>query len=1019
MDVLDWLNTVLAQARWLRSPEEALGLLPDIGVDAPATVQMIEGRDRYSGFPVAFADRLREPVAEFASARLSEQVEGNGGEQLKDLSPDRLGRDALVLALAELLVEAGELGQRSTSLVILELARQCSAICSGDLSGIERRMPALQAQLSRNQPRLAGMDPEQRGAALAKIAWSLSARLSFAWAMAGKLNPTVRPTRLHQALVANKAALVIAHGQLELPRDASLLAALSGIKTARDQLQAVHTGVTAACRHAFSTDTPAAKAVRDLAGTRSDPASLALDPAIATYVLNDLEEIAPSRVLASAGVGRAQVRILTDRRAIPALAAGYARMCRVARSWDLLACAANRCVPIEVTAKKVKCRLGDLFGRPYRLLAPRGATFQAETYIVGVSREHLMESASKKAKDRGIAVFAALSGIWRSLEEEATHLDGLCSPPDGAWYAAFPTGKAAEDFAEKVRRRFRPPLQLDLAPLGPVVSLDHGATVSVRIEGGDCAGGWDGERLRVRGAAVDRALGGVGDGDTHSDLGALGDALARSAKPEPPPPKPAVEEAAPPPPTPTISLADMGADPFMSEAPPADEDEARDSSAFGFADDEAPAETEAAPRDVFSTSMDSLDSDLSFGGDDPFSSAVSETEEPAYKGPDDPFATMQPHVMPEISDTPSLPPAAAADEDAFASIEREEPADDLGGASEDPLISNPPLGEDSLGLPTGLDKDDPFKDSLDASQDLEESSADMDMEIVDDDDSEIYDDPDSAGLFFLPPPTKEQLESLGEYVPDEEEAPPPRTLVPERSLDSLDQSIDEPGTLVPEVSVDAAAGTLVPDDLDAYDFEDEDKEESRISLTPEIAEAGNLLNIESAEGADFGFTSEGTGDLDAVIGQLAESQEVVMDPPSQDRDLGLEEGEEGFMVAGAKDDPFGFAAIDGASDSLPIDVGGVGVSSDDLRHLFEGYVWLEHEGTLVFGRQYGDDRLVDVHRYELGQLDEAYKRFIHDKAEERFIPQTESSLTLADGTPVNDLDVAALKEALAAEGSQG
>ena len=1068
MDVLDWLNIVLSEARWLRSPEEALALLPDIGVDAPAHVKMIEGRDQYTGFPVAFADRIREPLAEFIVNRVSEQVEGRGGEQLRDLSPDKLGRDELVLALANLLVEAGELGRRSTSLVMLELARQSSLLCSGDMGGVERRMPAVQSQLGRYLPKLASMEPEARGAALARVAWSLSARLSFAWAMAGKINPHVRPTRLHQALVGNKAALVVAHGHLDLPRDAAMLAALCGIKTAREQLEAVHVGVTAACRHAFGTDTPAAKALRDLAGTRSDPASLALDPGISNWVLNGLEDIAPTRVLTSAGVGRAQLRILTDRRAIPALAAAYARVCRVARGWDVLSCAANRAVPVEISDKKIRCAMGDLHGQPYRLLAPRGKDFNRETYIVGVNREHLFEAAAKKAGDRGVAVYAALSKRWVSLAENATHGEGAISSPNGAWFAAFPTGTAAEAFATEVDRRFRSPIQLDLAPLGPVVSLDSNATVVVRIEGGPCIGGWDGETLNIRGGAVDRAMGSADEG-AHAGLAAIGAEFARqAAKPAP--------KADPPPSTsrPVVTLPDTAAaDPFASGAPPEDED--RDSG-FGFASERptkpkskpkpkpksksAPRSPAPAPEagDIFSTSFDSDGSDLSFGGDDPFSTSMPVETPESYSGPDDPFATMMPDAPQSSPQTPSIPPMAEASEDAFAGIEREESVDeDLGGASEDPLISNPPLGEDSLGFATAPPKADPFSESLDQSS-LDEASGDMAMEIVDDDDSEFIEDVDSAGIFFLPPPTPEQLESLGARLGEDVSEPPSpvfdpipstptepsaRTLIPERSLDSLDRSLDEPATLVPELSIDAPTGTLVPDDLAAYDFEDASEDASDgaspVGIAPAVAEPDNLLSIAGAD-ADFGFTDAGEGDVGEVLDQLAADQEVVLDQPSVDRDdLDLAGGTSaGFMVAGPAaepeppppdDDPFGFATVgDGEepvdgdpfaqaeADEVAENPGDGGFSSDDLRHLFDGYVWLEHEGTLVFGRRYGEDRLVDVHRYELGQLTEGYRSFMLDKVDERFVPQTDDVLVIADGTPLNDVDVVQLQDALSSGG---
>ena len=965
MDVLDWVNAVLSEARWLSTPDEALSILPDVGVDAPAIVQIGSAHDAAPRMPVAFSDALREPVAEFMAARLADHIEDGVSEQISDITPDRLAKDKLVLALSSLLIEAAELGQRSTSLVMLELSRQTAAIGSGNLADLGRRHPVQKSQLERLLPRMAKLDPAKKGAILAKVAWSLSARLSFSWAMAGKLNPAARPTRLHQAIVRNKLALVLSRGGIQLPRDLALVAAITGVRTTLEHLTAVHAGLLGAIKHALKDDSAAAKTLRALAGSRKDPEALALDGAISGWVLNGLEDVAPSRVLAGAGVSRDQLKILTDRRAVPALASAWQRICKALRTWDLLTSSASLCLPIDLSTGTPRSVMGELRdGRPWTLLVPAGKGGSQELHVVGVDRTAVVEAAQAKSAERGVAVFAALSGVWLSLGE---HLDGgVLSPASGPWFAVFEDGGTAREFARTVERRFRPPLQLDLAPLGPIVSLAPGAGVSAQVVSGVVLGGWTGESLAVRGPAVDLALGASGEVRAEPAPEARGSFIA---PPEPidPAPREALDEVL------SRKAEPLAAPPEVTSDPPTDDpfstgkDAGTISAGFKFGD--GPGKPIEPAQDPFSRGgeLEPEESGLSLGGDDPFNSAPA----PAADAAADPFA--QAPSAPKA--TPSLPPEPVADPSAFDDIE----ADPLAGPpsalslADDPLVSNPPLSEDSLGLGGDDLGPDPFAASMD------DDPEPADLEIVDDDDSEFTHDPESGGIFFLPPPPDAEI-GTGE---DDSS----RTLVPEASLDS------------------------------------------QLPADPE-----NLLNLDAgATDSQFGFTDAAPElDKDAVE-SLVDDAEVVVDQPSEDR-LGLEiSGDAGFMVAGpaepppppepeegeddpfASDDPFGDVPerVEDTPSGDPFEgTGPLVMSTDDLRHLFDGYIWFLHDGQTVFGRTYGENRVVDVHRYETTDLEDALVRFLRSKAKERFVAQNDATMVVPKGAETSPLDTDALKGAL-------
>ncbi len=1057
MDVLDWLNLVLADAELLRTPGEALALLPDIATDGPEAAPLVIDGAPWRGFPAAFAHMLQKPVGEFVLARLQDFSEGRQ-EELSDLSGERLMEDSLVLATGQLLVETGALGRRASSLVLLELTRQSSHLFSGHTAELHSSLPSLANQIERLA--LSQDDPETRGAALARFAWSLSARLSLAWTLASRLDPRVQPTRLYQALVSNRLALVACRRSIQLPRDLVLASRVAGGRAQANSLSATHAAVQAALKKATDGDeSNAARALRDLVGTSRSLASLATDRHISGWVLHSLGELVTKKELGQAGLATGHVKSLLDPTTASALGAEYRRACAVLRSWDLLTAVAGRCLPIQVRGGAAVSTHGKLTEkRPWMLLAPRGGPTTA--HVVLVRRAEIDEAAGKKVEQYGPAVFAALDRAWRDLADKAQELGGVSSAQ--SWLAAFADKGSADKFAVEAERAFRAPIRLDLSPLGPAVSLSRDASAAIGQGQGMVLGGWDGLRLQISGPAVEDALGTV--------QAAVDDGLSSSLRPAAPPLAPA---------------SPSGADIFQSmDAPPSAPPEA--SSADPFSGPEAAGAP--ALDDPFggSGSDRPVIPELDFGGD-PFSEpAASESGQLGFS--DDPFSSAE-----AVEASTSIPPLSELSDDAFSGVERQDEhrADDgdldplMGGDSgdlgfagsaaasvDDPFASSDPFaGDEAFAADAGFAADSAAELAFGEDVADEETSGagavlSMEIEDDDDDDSEPH-EADDVEMFFLPPPADGQTDKnetirpvegavSGTLAPDGASS---ETLMPAESV--LGFSGDEPqagaaggtlvpdgGTLVPDGSLPEVAGqTLAPTDT-FFDLGSDEDDEARISLTPEVAAADNLLEL-TADEASFEFGDEGTGDAHEVLDSLvANATDAVLEAPEESIDLGVSGS--GFMHSGAaptedvgdlddSGDPFGFSTIDQAGDDAGDEVAfstvdtavpaeeadpfgevavasssssaGVSMSSADLGYLFEGYVVIRAADELRFGRRYGT-RLVDVHAYPGLDLERAYKRFANDKVAERFVPQTEQSVELGSSAEVLPLDLVLLHRAL-------
>ncbi|MCK6525804.1 hypothetical protein L6R49_30750, partial [Myxococcota bacterium] len=516
MDVLDFLKVVVPKCRLVTDSDDALSVAPDLGADLPP-LTLLPLRDGPAlGLPVIFSGVLRAPLAERLIALLEPLARGQSGEGAEELSGAALARDPLTLALASLLLEAAQTSPQACSLVLLELARQSSAIVDGDVEELREVAPALAARLAPPLTRLLDFEIPARAVALQSVSRSLSARLSAAWSLAGQLDEGLAPSRLHQALVRARLPLVIPRDGLELPGDLPLAAAALGSPAEPAAL----TGAFLAVRTALAAlelkgaaPNIAVQGLRDLSRDRRDALALSFDPQVAAWALHGLSSLTDAKALAEAGVPKELVAALLKGQGATALAASYVEVCRGLRAWDLLTNIAEHVVPLTAQGGGWTSTRGPLVGTgSWAWLSPRGDGGARSAFVVALRAERALFEAAALGREHGsVTPVAALHSRWTGLGAAAMRRGGVIGAGPGSigrWVAAFLREEDATAFAEAAQKAFHPPIRLSAHGLGPELTLPKEVTVSVRIAEGVVFAGWDGQASVVSGPAVIDALGG-------------------------------------------------------------------------------------------------------------------------------------------------------------------------------------------------------------------------------------------------------------------------------------------------------------------------------------------------------------------------------------------------------------------------------------------------------------------------------------------------------------------------------
>jgi hypothetical protein len=516
MDVLDFLKVVVPKCRLVTDSDDALSVAPDLGADLPP-MTLLPLRDGPAlGLPVAFSNVLRAPLAERLIALLEPLARGQSGEGAEELSGAALARDPLVQTLAGLLIEASQTSPQACSLVLLELARQSSAIVDGDVEELRVVLPALAARLAPPLTRLLDFEIPARAAALQSVSRSLAARLSAAWSVAGQFDEGLAPSRLHQALVRSRLPFVIPREGLDLPGDLPLAAAALGSPAEPAAL----TGAFLAVRAALAAleikgaaPNIAVAGLRDLCRDRRDPLALAFDPQVAAWALHGLASLTDNKALAQSGVPKELISALLKGQGASALAASYVEVCRGLRAWDLLTTIAAHVVPLTAQGGSWTSTRGPLLGGgAWAWLSPRGDGGARNAFVVALRAERALHDAAVIGRESGsVAPVAALHTRWTGLSTSVMRRGGVMSSGPGSigrWVAAFLREDDATSFAEELQKVFQSPIRLSVHGLGPELTLPKEAAVQVRIAEGLVIAGWDGQSSALTGPAVLDALGG-------------------------------------------------------------------------------------------------------------------------------------------------------------------------------------------------------------------------------------------------------------------------------------------------------------------------------------------------------------------------------------------------------------------------------------------------------------------------------------------------------------------------------
>jgi len=311
LDLDLWLDSVVGECALLERPADLLRLLPDLTGDAPVLMSMSLADEQQTvewGFPVRFSHPLRAVLAPFLLKHLEEFLQGNQRERPDMLSPEKLGREPLVACLVGLLGEASMHGPRCTSSVLLEVARQSSLLLVGDEQEISEAAGAGSVGLEAQTKALNALEPTKKGEVLGGVAYALCARLSAAMQVAQQFNGAVQPTRLYQALVKNKMALVVPGQEFDADALLPVAAAIHGVEVDEKLLVGLHHAVRAAAMEGLSGKGGAQAVFRALAQGRTGVDLLALEPTIASWALHGLSGLVGTRQLKKAGVSGGQAK---------------------------------------------------------------------------------------------------------------------------------------------------------------------------------------------------------------------------------------------------------------------------------------------------------------------------------------------------------------------------------------------------------------------------------------------------------------------------------------------------------------------------------------------------------------------------------------------------------------------------------------------------------------------------------------------------------------------------------------
>jgi len=479
-------DSVLKACSWVLSTEELVESQPDLVADWPRMESIQVGDDRFHGIPIVFSEDLEGPLCSFLVAAFDAALERSGsiGE-----APERLKA-----TLVALLVACPVQDSTSTQSLLLELARQSSAMFSGAL----RR-----ERLGTPLKRLSGMPPAEQGLVRRRVVRRLIACLNSAVTEAREVRPRLRPPALFHQLVS--CPLIFSHSsaQGEELKDLRLLGAELGIEVDGDLLHDLNCALEEAIRHQTERGSMAHRVQARVAKTEIHPA--VLRPEDLNLLFGSFQSELRVKDLLRRGLSKERAKSLLRMNSSGVLFEVYRQLHRQLRRFDVLAALASRILPIRLSSGGGFTAFGAVKSDVrWHFLRPRLQIDSIDFSVVSLSLGALIGAAVKREqRDEQPKAVPAFWGLWGGLVQEAEAEGGVATLRGDTGVAVFLSADQAQTFIRSAKEQLSLPMSLHYGSEEKAIVLP-GVTVDFQCERGPVFGAWVGEHIVLWGPLFGR-----------------------------------------------------------------------------------------------------------------------------------------------------------------------------------------------------------------------------------------------------------------------------------------------------------------------------------------------------------------------------------------------------------------------------------------------------------------------------------------------------------------------------------
>ena len=499
MEIDERIKALLPGCVWVQDVSTALRLVPSLALDMPP-ITALPGDNLC--LPIACGEAVLTGVAEVIFT-IAEPALRGAREPIHEAKQEALLADPLVPLLAQLCADAAQPGLSMQATPALVVAWATARLLSGDRSWRGNR----NRELRELRQHMLGLPLEQRGQVLASIGWSISGRIAAAGALARRSGWNARVGGLARAVLTSPLTLAFASGSIGTGAELSAAARVLGVALDEELLTHLQLATRAAiaaadARRQAGTGTPADAELAALID--QEEGSLLFRAGIGPRLVAMFPELVSASALSVAGVPPDTARELVQPAVAQALASSWGALLHSLLRWDVLSALCALIAPVQEVGGQWRVEQGLLpANRPWSLLAPQVGRRPAPKTAVAFRLTHLRQEVRQAAVARKMLVLSGLvEREWARWAEDAPAAALLADHG----VVLFDDPLEALRFAVQTRAALRKLKSINIGALGEPLRLAGAVHVPVGIATGEAQGAFDGERVRLQGAAIADAI---------------------------------------------------------------------------------------------------------------------------------------------------------------------------------------------------------------------------------------------------------------------------------------------------------------------------------------------------------------------------------------------------------------------------------------------------------------------------------------------------------------------------------